>query len=67
MMTLNDPAVKASVTVITDDSGTKPCMGTQGIDATREDALRLLAFAYDRSDDLRLAMKPDPAVKMAGM
>lgn len=67
MMTLNDPAVKASVTVITDDSSTKPCMGTQGIDATREDALRLLAFAYDRSDALRAAMKSDSAVKMAGL
>lgn len=67
MMMLRDPVTKASVTVITDDSSNKPCMGTQGIDATREDALRLLTLAYDRSDALRAAMKSDTAVKMAGL
>lgn len=66
MMTLLDPATKASVTVITDDSSSEPRMGTQGIDATREDALRLLALAYDYTDDLRAAMRPESAVKMAG-
>jgi hypothetical protein len=67
MATISDPATKASVTVITDDSSSEPRMGTQSIDATREDALRLLALAYYHTDDLRLAMRPDSAVKLAGL
>ena len=68
MMTLRDPATKASVTVITDAFSNEPCMTAQGIEATREDALRLLAEARAHRGALRIAMKPDAAVvKMAGL
>lgn len=67
VMTIRDPATKVSVTAITDDSSSAPCMGIQGIDATREDALRLLTLAYDRTEDLRVALRPDSSVKLAGI